>query len=300
MSLPPNFIARPYRGVSVQTWEGPLDPADVRRRLLEREAYRRTEFLVLRREGETVLLRITTGEGDALFKPITDVEWVAGPEDCVYVEAPSVDTGNATAMAKAALALPRPPLVTVIEGLYHHVNFVYAPRPLRIRVPEVIPPEPAKLLDMAQAVVAFDEDLPPVDLVLEPIDIRHLAALHPSPRYLLPCRGSGIDLPAPFDFLDERPPFQDGWTLIGCERSRQIYEWFYASQPRRVELCPRVLDSGDGPALIKCCLLERGLEQDGDRLVVPWGASLKEVQEALHRLAGTAPNLAPAGASTSE
>ena len=34
--------------------------------------------------------------------------------------------------------------------------------------------------------------------------------------------------------------------------------------------------------LTKCCLLERGLERDGDRQVVPWGANLKEVQSALH------------------
>jgi hypothetical protein len=37
---------------------------------------------------------------------------------------------------------------------------------------------------------------------------------------------------------------------------------------------------------MKCCLLERGIERDGDRWVVPWGASLEEVRGALRELAG--------------
>jgi hypothetical protein len=52
-----------------------------------------------------------------------------------------------------------------------------------------------------------------------------------------------------------------------------------------VDLCPRVLDSpGQGPTLLKCCLLERGIESSDSRLVVPWGANLEEVRRALHEL----------------
>jgi hypothetical protein len=283
MTLPANTIARPYRGVSVQDWEGPLDAGEVRRVLLQREAYRRTEFLVLRSQGQVALMRLVKAGDEPLFSPIVDVERLASPEECVYIHRPEVDTGNATAMARAAIAHGGGFRVYVIEGSYHHVNFIYEPRPLRIRVPEVIPPEPPKLLEMARRVLDFDEDLPPIELVFEPIDIRRLAERNPAPRYLLPCRGSGIDLGAPVEFLDERPT-QREWTLIGCERSRQFHHWFYGEDPRRVDLCPRRLTTGDGPTLLKCCLLERGLERDGDRLVVPWGANLKEVQEALHRL----------------
>jgi hypothetical protein len=77
------------------------------------------------------------------------------------------------------------------------------------------------------------------------------------------------------------------WTLVGCERSRQIHAALYGREPaERVDFCPRLRDSGatDEPTLLKCCLNERGVEQDGRRLTVPWGASLEEVRTALHRL----------------
>ena len=41
---------------------------------------------------------------------------------------------------------------------------------------------------------------------------------------------------------------------------------------------------GAGKTLTKCCLLERGLEVDGDTAVVPWGANLDEVREGLRKL----------------
>lgn len=293
MSLPKNFTARPYRGVSVQSWEGSLDEATVQGRLLGRDAYRRTEFLVLRTPAGTALFHIRKASEEPLMSPIVYLEALAWPEECVYVMAPEVDTGNATQLARAALSLGLNKRAYVIEGLYHHVNFIWEPTPVRIRVLEVIPPEPPKLLEMARHVVGFDEDLPPIDLAFEPIDIRELARAAPARRYLLPCRGSGIDLPASVDFLDERPA-ERRWTLIGCERSRQLFEWFYGHQPKRVDLCPRQWALGEvaGEAvpklremtLLKCCLLERELEHDGERCVVPWGANLKEVQEALHLL----------------
>jgi hypothetical protein len=53
-----------------------------------------------------------------------------------------------------------------------------------------------------------------------------------------------------------------------------------------VDFCPRGVGDRDDPTLMKCCLLERGIERDGDRWVVPWGASLEEVRGALRELAG--------------
>lgn len=293
--LPENFICRPYRGVSVQAWDGPLEEPAVRALLTGREAYRRTEFIVLRRGPETALVRVGRASEDELFSPIEDVEWLAGPSGCAFVESPETDTANATALARAALACAPGIPVCVVEGRYHHVNFIYRPHPVPIRVVEIVPPEPPKLYDMAERVVAFDESLPPVDLRLDPVDIRRLAESEPAGRYLLPCRGSGVDLPAPVDFLDERPPPPEpvpDWTLIGCERSRQFHLWFYGAEPsRRVELCPAKLASASGtggPTLTKCCLLEEGLRREGEAVVVPWGSSLGEVQRALHVLLGAA------------
>lgn len=287
MTLPSNFIATPYRGVSVQVWPRALRARQVREALLGREAYRRTEFIVLRHGDDSALVRISKSSDEPLLSPITNVEWLAGPDECVYVEAPETDVGNATALAGVTSTCRSDARAYIVEGQYHHVNFIWEPRPLRVRVVEVIPPEPPKLLEMARRVVEFDEDLPPIELQFEPIDIREIARARVSERYLLPCRGSGIDLPGPVDFLDGRPSEQT-WTMIGCERSRQFFEWFYGHQPVQEDICPRNLAPAGGASLIKCCLLERGIEREDERLVVPWGANLDEVRRALHLLAGTA------------
>ena len=291
MTLPVNFMCRPYRGVSVQPWDGPLDAGSVEATLVGREAYRRTDFIVLRQGTRTALVRIARAGDEDLFTPIVAVEWVASPDDCAYVVAPEADTANATDMARAALGASPEAAVIVVEGRHHHVNFIARPALTPVRVVEVVQPEPPKLLDMAARVIAFDETLPPVELRLDPIDIHRLAQGAPADRYLLPCRGSGVDLPVPVDFLDERPAPPGGdptWTLIGCERSRQLHERFYGAEPAaRVELCPARLTEArgsGGPTLTKCCLLERGLRHDGDTVVVPWGASLVEVAEALRLL----------------
>jgi hypothetical protein len=172
------------------------------------------------------------------------------------------------------------------------VNFIWEPAPVRIRVTEVVPPEPPKLLAMAAQAVAFDEDLPPVELVLDAVDIRHLAAEHPAPDYLLPCRGSGVDLDGEVAFLDTRPADRRDWLLIGCERSRQFHRHFYGDEPAGVDLCPRARAASGEPTLAKCCLLERGLDSDGSTVVVPWGANLDEVRQALRLLTGVSPPVA--------
>jgi hypothetical protein len=281
-----NFIARPYRGVSVQEVDVPLDPASVSAHLLGRPVYRRTSFLVLVRSGERAVVAVEKASTDPLFSPVTHVQWIAGPEEVVFLEDPSVDTGNATHMARAALSSGAAGRVYVIQGRFQHINFIVEPVFLTVRVVEVLPPDPPKLLEMARRVLDYDEDLPPIELELVPIDLRHLAAQAGAERYLFPCRCSGLELPVPVHFLDTCPPREEAWTLVGCERSRQIHEAFYGRDPSaRVEICPKLLDPAvDALTLTKCCLIERGVEASGSRLVVPWGANLEEVRRALHAL----------------
>jgi hypothetical protein len=287
LTLPENFICRPYRGVSVQHWTGPLEEGPVKEILLSREAYRRTEFIVLRgAEGATALVRVDCAAREALFNPITAVEWLAGRGDCVYVVRPDVDSAIATALADVALSVDAD--VCVVQGRYQHVNFIIRARPLEVRLFDVVPPTPSRLLDLARQVVAIDEELPPVRLVPEVLEVRTLAASAPDHHYLLPCQGAGLDLPGTVDYLDQRPARAD-WTLVGCERSRQLHRWFYGDEPvRQVELCPdRLTPAGTGArTLLRCCLLERGVRVEGRRAVVPWGTNLAEVQTALRALTG--------------
>jgi len=276
----PNFIARPYRGVSVQDAPG-LDEGALRSWLIGRPVYRRTEFVVAACDGAHAVVQVEHPVGDEIVSPVSDVRVLAGPEEVAFVADPAVDTSNATQMARAASACRREARVYVVRGRFEHVNFIVEPAPVRVRVLEVVPPEPPKLLEMARAVVRYDEELPPVELDFEAIDLRSLA--RDAGPVMFPCRCSGLE----GEFLDAGPSELGDWTLVGCERSRQIHLALYGAEPAgRIEFCPRVIGTAGGPTLMKCCLLERGVRRDGATAVVPWGAALDEVREALRGLTG--------------
>lgn len=285
----PNTITRPYRGLSVQETDVPLTPAAIEGLLRHREIYRRTAFLVLRNGEQTALVAVRPSDPGPLFSPVAELRVLAGPAATQWITDPAVDVGNASALAAAARAHQRAgTLAYVVQGKFEHVNFIWRPAPVRIHVTEVIPPHPPKLLVMARQVVDYDEDLPPVELILDAVDLRDLAARHRAPHYLLPCRGSGFPAGSGVSFLDTRPPYREDWLLIGCERSRQFHEHFYSAQPRQVDLCPRTRAASEPGTLVlaKCCLRERGIEADGPTAVVPWGANLDEVRAALRALCG--------------
>jgi hypothetical protein len=294
--LTPNTITRPYRGLSVQEVDVPLTELALVPFLVGREVYRRSDFLALRNGTATALVAVRREPGPPdgggpLFSPVVEARLLAGPDEVAWIDSPDTDVGNATALARAALAHRRPGLrAYLVQGRYEHVNFIWEPRPVRVRVTEVVPPEPPKLFAMAEQVVAYDEDLPPIDLVLDSVDIRDLAADHPAERYLLPCRGSGVDVGAAVEFLDTRPAERRDWLLIGCERSRQFHRHFYGDDPEQVDICPRRRvardDTGPTLTLTKCCLLERGIDVDGTTAVVPWGSNLDEIRQTLRILTG--------------
>jgi hypothetical protein len=276
--LTPNFIARPYRGVSVQEYAS-LD--GVLARIKDRRVYRRTEFIVAVCGDQRALVQVEREDGDEILVGVKDARVLASPAQVAFVRDDRVDTGNATQLARVA---DRDTLVTVVEGRFQHVNFIYRPQPIKVRVVEVVPPYPPKLVDMARTVLEYDEELPPLELDFVPIDLRDLAT--GAEHYLFPCRCAGLDIPARVDFLDAGPPESADWTLVGCERSRQIHEALYGHEPHaRIDFCPLLRDDERTQrTLTKCCLRERGIEREAARMIVPWGASLEEVRQALKEL----------------
>ena len=282
---PRNLVPGKYRGVAVAHIDAPLDLASLRRRFIGRESYRRTRFIVVRNGEHTAIVRVRKQTDDPLFSPITDVEPVAGPDECAYLHCPEVDTGVPSALAAAALSHAPGMRAVVVQGRYEHVNFIVGPAPLPVTIREISPPQPAKLVDQARRVLDVTETLPPMNLVSDVVRLADLAAQRPSDRYLVPCRGSGFDLPdAQTSYLDERPPRQP-WTLVGCERSQQIHEWFYGKRADQLDICPRARSAIAGPLLTKCCLFEEGVVVEAGQATVPWGASLEQVREALVALA---------------
>lgn len=287
---PRNLVPLPYRRVSFQVADFPLTGTGLAT-IVGRDAYRHTDFVVFRCGAEVAVAAVEKASREPLFSPIVRAEWLSTPERTRLIVDRTVDTGLPSALAAKALELGVTAEETlVVIGRYEHVNFIAGPDPTVVRVVEVAPPEPPKLWDLVQRVLA----VAPVAAIrpeLERIDLAELAAgaaPHPG-GYLFPCRSSGFEaLGAPVAFLDERPPRVD-WTLVGCERSRQIHQHLYGDLPPTIELCPRRLAGRRGePTLVKCCLLERGVERDGEVVVVPWGATAQDVEAGLRELVGPA------------
>jgi hypothetical protein len=281
-----NFMPLPYRRVSYQKADFPLT-AEGLATIVGRDAYRHTEFIVFRDGSSIAVAAVETADRTPLFSPITRAAWLSTPDRTRFVEDPEVDSGLPSSMAAKAEAIGLPADETlVVLGRYEHVNFIARPRPTAVTIVEVAPPDPPKLWDLVARVLAV-APLAAIQPILERIDLRDLAAtVAPGPDgYLFPCRASGFEsLGAPVHFLDERPARAD-WVLVGCERSRQIHEHLYGDLPPSREICPRILaGERSGPTLVKCCMLERGTERDGQVAVVPWGAELREVEEALLNL----------------
>lgn len=282
-----NLVPLPYRHVSVQPYAGPMTAEAIEAHLLGKDSYRRTRYVVLEQGHACAVAAVSRESEEPLFSPITEVEALALPDTCLLVEDEAVDTGNPTSLAAKALALALGPEATlVVRGMYGHVNFIHRPDPLKIRVVEVTPPNPPKLWGLARHVLAYAEGLPAIQLVPHNFELRELARQAPEAEaYLIPCRASGLEFDAPTYFLDERPERRN-WTMIACERSRQFHQHFYGDEAPRLEMCPRRLTSDDGMlTLLKCCLLEDHIEVEGNRAVVPWGATLAQVESALRALA---------------
>jgi hypothetical protein len=245
----------------------------------------------MRSGGDAAVALVTKADDRPLFAPVVEAEVLALPHETTWVDAPDVDTSVPSQLARAARELAPGARCVIVAGRHGHVSFLLDPRPARVRIVDVAPPYPAKLVDQAQAVLDVADDLAPVELVADVIDLAELAGTHRTDSYLFPCRGSGLVLGANTAYLDERPPDGD-WVLVGCARSREIHRWFYHRDAPSVEMCPRQLAGADGTAtstltLTRCCLLE---EERYDRThgyaVVPWGASLSLIRTALFDLIG--------------
>lgn len=282
----PNVVPSRYRQVAVAGVDS-LDGDRLVEHFSGREVYMRTRFVVARHQGRVALVEVRRLPSEELFTRTCAAQVLAGPEDCVLVVDDGLDTAVPSQLALAAERVDGARCV-IVEGAYSHVSFILNPAPLRIRLLDVEPPGPPKLVDQIERVLAMSEELAPVVVTADVKDIKELlaAARDPAPaEVLIACRASGMDFPdSQVSFLDQRPPRRP-WTLLGCERSEQIHRWFYGEAPDRVDVCPRqwIDDAGD-PVITRCCLIQEGMETRPHCRIVPWGASLTEVETALRDL----------------
>ena len=272
----PNVTASRYRQVSVATVDS-FDPDDLAAHFTGREAYIKTRFVVARlrdRPDQVALVELARDNSADLFSPAPAARVLARTEECGYLRDDRADLGIASHLAAAARRCPGARCV-VVEGRYSHINFILNPDPIDLTVVDVVPPAPSKLADQVRRVLDVAEDLPPVVVTERIIDSRELLAearqpspepqenrprtasppgrvRSPEPQVLVPCRGGGVDIEsAAVSYLDERPELAEPWILLGCQRSRQIHDWFYGAEPAElVDWCPRrfVGPAADRPA----------------------------------------------------
>ena len=278
-----NLVPSQYRNVSVADVPAALDEESLRAFLLGRPVYRRTRYVVARHGGASAVAEVSKESEVPLFSPVVEMSVLARADETAFVDAPETDTAVPTQLAQVAARHAPQARCVVVRGRYGHVSFIVDPAPARIRVVEVVPPRPAKLVDQLTRVLDVAEDLPPAELVPELVDLAGLAATRPAGHYLFPCRAGQPGVDADVSYLDEVPPRMP-WTLVGCARSRAIHDFFYGGEVDMVDMCPRALARQyPGPVLTKCCLLEDRIAVDGGLVVIPWGATLAQVKEGLQR-----------------
>ena len=291
-----NLVPAQYRNVSVAEVPVALDEVALRAYLLGRPVYRRTRYLIARNAVGCAVVEVGKESELPLFSPVTAMTMIARADETAFVDAPGTDTAVPTQLARVAACHAPGARCVVVRGRYGHISFIADPAPVPVRVVEVVPPWPPKLVDQLERVLGLAEDLPPVELIPDLVDLAALAGTRPAEHYLFPCRagqGSGTaaqDAAGPADgvpvsYLDEIPE-RASWTLVGCARSRSIHDWFYGGDVPTVDMCPRNLAARAGPpgpvpVITKCCLLEDRVSSADGLVVVPWGASLAQIRDGL-------------------
>ncbi len=275
-----NMMPDQYRQVAIAHVDIALEPDAIREFFLGREAYRRTHYIVVVAGEGTALVRVDKTSEEPLFSPITNVEMVAGPDDCAFLRDPDIDTGVPSQLATAARRYALDKRCVVVVGRYEHLSFIVDPQPIEIVVRDVVPPHPAKLIDQARRIIDVSEDLPAIELIPDVVDLDDL--LDEDGEFLLPCAGAATDEGrATLSYLDQRPERRD-WTLVGCARSQQIHSWFYGEQAPIRDFCPRLRTTAtETVVLTKCCMLEFGMELGRSTVCLPWGSTLEAVREGL-------------------
>ncbi|HEY3035403.1 MAG TPA: hypothetical protein VGJ54_12220 [Streptosporangiaceae bacterium] len=303
-----NLVPAQYRNVSVADVPVPLDEAALGGYLVGRPVYRRTRYLVVRNAGACAVMEVSKESELPLFSPVTAVTVIARPEETAFADAPDTDTAVPTQLARAAAAHAPRARCVIVRGRYGHVSFIADPAPVRVRVVEVVPPWPPKLVDQLERLLDLAEDLPPVELVADLVDLTSLARTRPAGHYLFPCRAGSASQAGPratsasqpspraeaasqpspgaeaasqaglgaadVSYLDEIPE-RAPWTLVGCARSRSIHDWFYGGEVPTVDMCPRNLAgrTGQAPAptpapVLTKCCLLEDRVSSDDGLVV--------------------------------
>jgi len=275
--------------VSIKRVAFPLTEEKIQENLLSKPAYKRTKFIALNNGEDWAVVGIRKPETKNLFSRIEEVEIISLPDSTKYLEDPDIDVLSPTRMAEKAQELGADTLI--IKGMFEHVSFIHKEKLVPLLVLEVVPPEPPKLVELVKKALYSGSIGRPVKIIPRIIDLREIARKCNGQNIVFPCQASGLSSERDTFYLDQRPRFTDAQleriSLIGCDLSLRIFKTLYREEPEFLNFCPkkRAIDmQPEQPTITKCCEIKEGHERIGNTAIVPWGATLKEVEEALGAL----------------
>jgi hypothetical protein len=288
------MIPEHCREVGVKRVDFSLNEEEIIKNLTGKKWYTATKYLILHNDSQYAVCRIEKAEGFELFRELIDIEIVSLPGDTRFIEDPAVDVMNPSALtARAEEAAETDGVTTiVVKGEFDHISFASAERRLPVIVLETIPPEPPKLLRLAERVVTDGKLKKPIKLVPEFIKVSEMAENTDADTIVFPCRTSKLKAQDKKTmYLDELPPLAEltgNVKLLGCSLSDRIFKSHYHRKPELVNICPadHAKNNGkfnaDTPVLLKCCKFKEEYEIEGNLIKVPWGTTTRIIEDALN------------------
>ncbi|MFQ6106867.1 MAG: hypothetical protein ACE5QF_04690 [Thermoplasmata archaeon] len=276
------IIPEHCREVGVKEVDFPLTSENIMEAWKGKRIYFRTKFLVLRKGDDCCVLSVES-KPLGVLNDIQSIEIVSLPKETIWVEDSEADVLSPTMMVRAALSYPGK--TVIVSGAFDHVSFVKDPGFNRIRVFDVVPPHPSKLVALVERVADSHDITVPLEIVEEILDLNDLAKEVGTDEIMLPCEGE-LATKKKVLHLSRSPDIRDA-TLVGCEYSKKIARELYGRDLPFIQICPkRIVGESDLPTIVKCCELQSGYEIDGNLAVVPWGARTEDVTKAIRHLLG--------------
>ena len=276
----------------------------------DKEVYETTQYLLVgnKKQGFAIL-EVKKENSHKLFQRIVNVKVLAlGNESTLIVDS-NVDVLNPNQLVPLALKTWQESgkKATIVLGKYSHVSFTLVSGELqlnKIEVVDVVPPRPGKLVSMIKDAMNVGLINRAVDIEVREINLVELAkkTLNKGAEVVVfPCNASGItpqSVGAETLFLDKEilPALKkehERLGLVGCNVSFKALQHLLGKDFDRSkiifeQICPEKTVPNKLPFITKCCKLRKGynpiLEGRTLGVIVPWGARLKEVSDALNWL----------------
>lgn len=284
----------------------------LREMALGKKVYETTRYVLVGNEKQGfAILQVKKKKFRKLYQKITSAKVLALGSESILVVDPNLDVLNPNQLVPLALQTYKKSgkKAVIVSGKYSHVNFVLIEGKIqldKIEVVDVAPPRPGKLISIVKDAMKVGLINRAVDIKIREVDLIELAQKtrdKGAEVVIFPCESSGItpqSVGTEIFFLDREilPVLKTHKKigLVGCDVSLEALQHLLGKKidGSRIifeQMCPKQTVSNELPLITKCCKLREGYQPviEGKKMgvVVPWGARVKDVADALNWLLDT-------------